>query len=118
MHDAINSSMTTFMGRINNHALGLTVALGAIFLGDVKAQTAVSAPNQTSEFEAVMRHIPKRNIGPGAMSGRVTALAMPRKGALESVNRHVIYAGTALSLIPTCRCRRSYGFVFPVDRLH
>ncbi|NBU03784.1 MAG: hypothetical protein EBT60_05690 [Bacteroidetes bacterium] len=95
MHDAINSSMTTFMGRINNHALGLTVALGAIFLGDVKAQTAVSAPNQTDEFEAVMRHIPKRNIGPGAMSGRVTALAMPRKGALESVNRNVIYAGTA-----------------------
>ncbi|GDX49166.1 hypothetical protein LBMAG26_00250 [Bacteroidota bacterium] len=44
---------------------------------------------------AVMDFIPKRNLGPGAMSGRVTALAMPRKGALESVNRIVIYAGTA-----------------------
>ena len=69
--------------------------LGTIFLGDAHAQTAVSASNESNEFEAVMRHIPKRNIGPGAMSGRVTALAMPRKGALASVNRNVIYAGTA-----------------------
>ena len=51
--------------------------------------------SQSNELDAVMKHIPQRNLGPGAMSGRVTALAMPRKGALASVNRNVIFAGTA-----------------------
>ena len=87
--------MATFICRVNSKTLCFTMILGTIFLGDAHAQTAVSASNESNEFEAVMRHIPKRNIGPGAMSGRVTALAMPRKGALASVNRNVIYAGTA-----------------------
>lgn len=60
-----------------------------------KGAVAGPTPVVPKGLTAVMDFIPKRNLGPGAMSGRVTALAMPRKGALETVNRNVIYAGTA-----------------------
>ena len=42
-----------------------------------------------------LANLPKRNLGPGTMSGRVTALAVPRKMPYQSLNRNVIYAGTA-----------------------
>ena len=61
-----------------------------------KKSAEINPPqSNTKDLKAVMDLIPKRNLGPGAMSGRVTALAMPRRGALEIVNRNVIYAGTA-----------------------
>lgn len=75
---------------------------GAIGMGRIMAIVSLSTLgaiaqcfSQTADLDAVMRHIPKRNLGPGAMSGRITALAMPSKGALLSVNRNIIYAGTA-----------------------
>jgi len=42
-----------------------------------------------------MVSIGKRNLGPGTMSGRVTALAVPRKSPYQQLNRNTIYAGTA-----------------------
>lgn len=95
MHSAMMSRMNAVVNRYTMKTLGWSLSLGCLFLGDAQAQTPPSVVSQTTELEAVMKHIPKRNIGPGAMSGRVTALAMPRKGALGAINRTVIYAGTA-----------------------
>lgn len=47
------------------------------------------------DLHSVMDLIPQRNLGPAAMSGRITSLAMPRYGALQAINRNIIYAGTA-----------------------
>jgi len=91
----MTSNAQSGLNRLARRTLGLTFLVGILWLGDVRAQQTPTETAAGKELEAVMKHIPKRNIGPGAMSGRVTALAMPRKGALESVNRNIIYAGTA-----------------------
>ncbi|MFM1763759.1 MAG: hypothetical protein RLZZ512_1549, partial [Bacteroidota bacterium] len=91
----MNSRMNAVVNGYPFKTLGWGLILGLLFLGEAQAQTNPSVVSQTTELEAVMKHIPKRNIGPGAMSGRVTTLAMPRKGALGAINRTVIYAGTA-----------------------
>ena len=85
---------STVFNRNNNNPIiwGIKCALLALVVNALR----ISPLNaQAVELQAVMNHIPKRNLGPGAMSGRVTALGMPRKGALNSINRNVIYAGTA-----------------------
>jgi len=91
----MTSDAQSGLNRLARRTLGFTFLVGVLWLGDVRAQQTPTEAAAGKELEAVMKHIPKRNIGPGAMSGRVTALAMPRKGALESVNRNIIYAGTA-----------------------
>lgn len=84
------------MGKMVNGLIYLLVCCTSVMLHAQKKGAATGrAPIVPQGLTAVMDFIPKRNLGPGAMSGRVTALAMPRKGALESVNRNVIYAGTA-----------------------
>ena len=84
------------MGKMVNGLIYLLVCCTSVMLHAQKKGAATGrVPIVPQGLTAVMDFIPKRNLGPGAMSGRVTALAMPRKGALESVNRIVIYAGTA-----------------------
>lgn len=84
------------MGKMVNGLICLLVCCTSVMLHAQKKGAATGrVPIVPQGLTAVMDFIPKRNLGPGAMSGRVTALAMPRKGALESVNRIVIYAGTA-----------------------
>ncbi len=79
-----------------NGLICLSVCCTSVLLNaQKKGASAGPIPVVPQGLTAVLDFIPKRNLGPGAMSGRVTALAMPRKGALESVNRNVIYAGTA-----------------------
>lgn len=95
MQILMTSNAQSGLNRLARRTLGITFMVGVLWLGDVRAQQTPTEAVAGKELEAVMKHIPKRNIGPGAMSGRVTALAMPRKGALESVNRNIIYAGTA-----------------------
>lgn len=84
------------MGKMVNGLICLSLCCTSVMLHAQKKGAATGrVPIVPQGLTAVMDFIPKRNLGPGAMSGRVTALAMPRKGALESVNRIVIYAGTA-----------------------
>lgn len=84
------------MGKMVNGLIYVLVCCTSVMLHAQKKGAATGrVPIVPQGLTAVMDFIPKRNLGPGAMSGRITALAMPRKGALESVNRIVIYAGTA-----------------------
>ena len=84
------------MGKMVNGLICLSVCCTSVLLNAQKKGAATGPiPMVPQGLTAVMDFIPQRNLGPGAMSGRVTALAMPRKGALESVNRNVIFAGTA-----------------------
>ncbi len=95
------------MKRINPILLGLFCSISA-FSGELSATSekreGVSIPPDTSVVVGMswnelanraMVSIPKRNLGPGTMSGRVTAIAVPRKSPYQQLNRNTIYAGTA-----------------------
>jgi photosystem II stability/assembly factor-like uncharacterized protein len=95
------------MKRINPILLGLFCSISA-FSGELLATSEklkdVGIPPDTSVLVGMswnelanraMVSIPKRNLGPGTMSGRVTAIAVPRKSPYQQLNRNTIYAGTA-----------------------
>lgn len=64
--------------------------------GNTKNADKVEVPiTWNSAVNQAMNQLPKRNLGPGTMSGRVTALAVPRKMPYQNLNRNVIFAGTA-----------------------
>ncbi len=45
--------------------------------------------------ELTFQNIPKRNLGPAAMSGRITAIAVPHKQFNQAPDRNTIYIGAA-----------------------
>ena len=57
--------------------------------------TATSAIGIDSEIDATLQHITKRNIGPAATSGRITAIAVPHKNLYNKPDRNTIYVGAA-----------------------
>lgn len=95
------------MKRINPILLVLLCSISA-FSGEISAnsgkQLSVISPPDSAVVVGMswnelanrsMVSISKRNLGPGTMSGRVTAIAVPRKSPYQQLNRNTIYAGTA-----------------------
>lgn len=77
-----------------NKSVKKTPLVSPLKTAEAKEPILVNINKQQTLFQ-LMALIPKRNIGPAAMSGRITSLAMPRYGALGAINRNIIYAGTA-----------------------
>ncbi len=48
-----------------------------------------------TEIDLTLHHVPKRNIGPAATSGRITAIAVPHKNLYNKPDRNTIYIGAA-----------------------
>ena len=48
-----------------------------------------------TEIDLTLHHVPKRNIGPAATSGRITAIAVPHKNLYNKADRNTIYIGAA-----------------------
>jgi len=51
--------------------------------------------NYKDPLKDVLTKTPKRNLGPGAMSGRITSIAVPLKSPKGKMNRNTIYVGAA-----------------------
>lgn len=45
--------------------------------------------------DAILTHVTKRNIGPAATSGRITAIAVPHKNLYNKPDRNTVYIGAA-----------------------
>ncbi len=77
-----------------NKALYLSVIIfSSLFIVKLKAQT--TNQNFRNQLTEVLEKLPKRNLGPGAMSGRITSIAVPYHVPFGSSNRNTIYVGAA-----------------------
>ena len=54
-----------------------------------------STTDWNAEIDLALHHVPKRNIGPAATSGRITAIAVPHKNLYNKPDRNTIYIGAA-----------------------
>jgi photosystem II stability/assembly factor-like uncharacterized protein len=88
------SNTSSKTGSSQNSAATANAATNGSSAASNKTAIALVIPFEKAMDEA-MKKIPKRNLGPGAMSGRITALAVPQSSPENKTHSKTIYAGAA-----------------------
>ncbi len=78
---------------MKSKTIAIACFFSALIAPIVNAQSPFSI--QKNALKEALIKLPKRNLGPGAMSGRITSIAVPRRGSQGKINRNVMYIGAA-----------------------